>query len=250
MADNETKYESKTVRAIRGTEARTIAKWEQAGWEVVGQSSGRLQTEIRLRRPQPKRPWPLLAGLGGFLVLLMIFVLVMGAIEDEDNTVDSTPTAQPSEEVQASEDPSAPPSQEPQASAPPTDEVLTVANNADLMTLLTTSDNCSETIGDFAATHAGRIIQFDGSIGAMAPHGDATTRYDILVVAGDYSETASAGGPAFQFRDVNTFDLHLTGENIPDTLGVGDNLRVTAEVGEFIPEQCLFLLEPEETTFR
>ena len=31
MADDDVQYESKDVRAIRGTEARTIAKWQKDG---------------------------------------------------------------------------------------------------------------------------------------------------------------------------------------------------------------------------
>lgn len=38
MADGQPQYEIKTVQAIRGTEARTIAKWENDGWEVTGQA--------------------------------------------------------------------------------------------------------------------------------------------------------------------------------------------------------------------
>ena len=96
----------------------------------------------------------------------------------------------------------------------------------------------------------GRTIDFDGNIAYMNPHGSYTTRSDLLIAAGDYSTTAFAG-PKFQFWDVNiTNDLHLTGSNIPDTIGMGTNLRVVAEVGEYNSTSGLFLLEPVRTEVR
>ena len=138
------------------------------------------------------------------------------------------------------------PSEEPSEDAA---EVLTVGASADLATLLA-ADSCSDVVARFAETYDGSVIQFDGYIGAMNHHGDYETRYDILIGAGDFSET-SAPGPAMQFRDVNvTNDLHLTGPNVPDTIGVGTNLRVTAKVGEYESASCLLLLEPVSTEVR
>lgn len=136
------------------------------------------------------------------------------------------------------------------AADPAADEVLTPANNADLATLLTEGNNCDDSIGQFAANYRGRTIEFDGNIADMAPHGDASTRFDILIYAGDF-DPASATGPSFQFRDVNIVsDLGLTGPNIPDTLEQGINLRFKAELGDFDADSCLFLLAPITTTMR
>ena len=101
----------------------------------------------------------------------------------------------------------------------------------------------------FAETYRGRIIEFDGNIAAMNRHGDSETRFDILLYAGDYSETVAIG-PAIQFRDVNYQDLHLTGPNAPDSVGQGINLHITAEVGEYEAGSCLFLLNPVSTEVR
>lgn len=93
-----------------------------------------------------------------------------------------------------------------------------------------------------------RSLEFDGSIAAMNKHGDSDTRYDILIHAGDHSES-SAIGPYFQFRDVNiTFDLHLTGST--DSIGVGNNLHIIATVKDYDRDQCLFILEPVSTEVR
>jgi hypothetical protein len=84
----------------------------------------------------------------------------------------------------------------------------------------------------------------------MNNHGDYKTRYDILVGAGDYSNS-SASGPNFQFKNVNTtYDLHLTGSNIPDTIGVGDNLHIVAQVEDYNTTQQLFFLKPISTEVR
>ena len=129
------------------------------------------------------------------------------------------------------------------ATTPVEAEHLTVENSADLAALLAEPDYCADRIAAFAATYRGRVIEFDGNIAVMSRHGDSETRFDVLVYPGDYSET-SVIGPAFQFRDVNYQDLHLTGPDVPDSVGQGINLRITAEVGEYETSSCLFLLEP------
>ncbi|WP_427286793.1 DUF4839 domain-containing protein [Bacillus tropicus] len=128
------------------------------------------------------------------------------------------------------------------------DVVLTPENSPELAALLAGPD-CGSDVAAFAAAHRGQTIAFPGNIGAMAPHGDAKTRYDILIGAGDYSPT-SATGPNFQFRDENTInDLHWTG-SVPDTIDVGTNLSVTAEVDRYEERSCLILLEPVTTAVR
>lgn len=136
------------------------------------------------------------------------------------------------------------------ATSPTGDEIATAENNHDFAALLTVSDNCSEQVRTFASDYASRTIQFDGSIDAVGPHGDYDTRYDFLISAGDFSKTSSSGGPAFQIRDAGTRDLHLTGDEVPEAVGVKDDLRITAEVDRYFPEQCLLLLEPVEITVR
>lgn len=244
LADNDVQYESKDVRAIRGTEARTIAKWQKAGWEFVAQSQRPLlQSKLTFRRPKPKKPWRLLAVLGGGVLLLIVFAIVMGTIRSGGSN--PAPTTPPTKSAVA---PSKSPSAKP--TTPAKEQTLTVENNQDLVALLS-GPNQGPTIEDFAAKYKGRTIEFDGSIGAMAPHDGYKTRYDILISPGDYSETHSSGGPSFQLRDVNTTsDLHLTGDNIPDHIGVGDNIHIVAQVEEFEPDSLLFLLKPISTQFR
>lgn len=249
MADDGVKYETRTVRTIRGAESRTVSKWEKEGWEVVSQSRGKLQTEITIRRPKPKTPWRLAVIGGGTLAVLVIALIANGIIREQGHAEPAqTPAASASETTPTE---SERPSQEPTPieSAEAGGVVLTPESNADLAAILGLGDYCDGSIAAFAEKYRGQTIAFDGNIAAMNSHDGASTRYDILIGVGDYSET-SASGPAFQFRDVNTtIDLHYTG-NMPDTIGVGTNLHITARIDEYEPNSCLFLLGPVETAFR
>ncbi|MEV8172671.1 DUF4839 domain-containing protein [Microbacterium sp. NPDC077486] len=240
------KYETKTVQTVRGTEKLMVAKWEKDGWELVTQNPGKLRTELVFRRPKPPLPWKLLAIIGGVLVVLGVFIGIMATIsggKDDNAAPASTPST---ESVTPRDEPSTEP-EEPVASAPAEETPLTIENNADLAALLTGPAE-GPTVEAFAQKYSGQLIEFDGAIGAMNNHEGYTTRYDILIVSGDYSETHSNGGPSFQFRDVNiTNDLHLTDDS-PGTIGVGDNVRVIARVESF--EDPLFQLEPVQTSVR
>ena len=43
---DDVQYESKTVKAIRGMEARMVAKGTGDGWELVGQTPGTIGSEL------------------------------------------------------------------------------------------------------------------------------------------------------------------------------------------------------------
>lgn len=155
-----------------------------------------------------------------------------------------TPTVEVTQE--STPEPTPPPTPEPTPGAEP---VLTVADNADFAGLAALTDQCSDTQRAFVEKYAGRVLQFDGSVGALNQHENYRTRFDILVNFGD--DGLGTKGPNFQFRDVSIVsDLNLTGDNVPDSMRVGDNLRITAEVDEFEPNTCLFLLEPVVTEYR
>lgn len=250
MADDGVQYEFKSVRAIRGTEVRSIAKWQEDGWEFVDQNQGTLRTTLNFRRPKLKVPRVPIAVAAGVVLLLAIVVGIGSALEGGDDK-DTKSVKSPSETtVVAGEKPSETPKAEESASdESDAEQILTVENSKDLAALLAVRDNCDETIGTFAAKYEGRTIEFDGSIASMHNHGDYKTRYDILVYPGDKGPK-SVVGPAFKFDDVNVPGLHLTGGNIPDSVGTGDLLHVVARVGEYNPDQCLFFLEPVSTEIR
>ncbi|MGO4186379.1 DUF4839 domain-containing protein [Pseudarthrobacter sp. TAF60_1] len=261
MAGDDASYEIKSVQTVRGMEARTMAKWEKEGWEFVTQSQEPLlRTKLTFRRLKPKRPRYLLPAAAGALLLIGIIVAVGVAQEGDDTPEANTPPTNAAvvQSEQPSNKPSEKPSQttEPSAPATPTplastaEQTLTVQNNAELAALLTATDLDYDRIEGFATKYKGRTIEFDGNIADMNNHGDYKTRYDILIGAGNYSAT-SMPGPNFQFKDVNIVsDLHLTGSNIPDGLGKGNNLHIIARVEGFNRTQGLFFLKPVSTSVR
>ena len=123
------------------------------------------------------------------------------------------------------------------------EEILTTDNCKDLSDILSTKDEFDSRIKDFAQKYAGKTIEFDGNTAYVSQHGDYKTRFDYLIYAGDYSETIFSG-PSFQFSDVNYYDLHLTGDNVPDTFGIGLNIHIVATVGEYNETSGLFQLKP------
>jgi hypothetical protein len=274
---DDVQYEFTSVQAIRGTERKTIAKWEKDGWALDSRNQGLLRTEMTFRRVKPAtlgariraafgRLEPtvqrtLLVSSAAVVLLLVVGIVFLGI---RSGGSPSQPTASATEaDAAASREPTQP--SEPQqpaatSSAVPTipaaddgtaaDEVLTVENNEDLAALLAIKTPGAAEVGEFAAEYRGRTIEFDGNIAYMNNHGGYTTRYDLLIYAGDFS-TTTVSGPNFQFRDVNiTNDLHLTGPNIPDTIGAGDNLHIVARVVDYNRTSELFFLEPVSTQVR
>ncbi len=268
MADSgDVKYRYQSMKVIRGREASTITKMQSDGWELHRRDQGRLRTEMTFRRAKKPTPWRLVAALA-VVALVVIAVGGIVALQGEDNIpgeATTSPSQEPPTPATATETASPAPTQtqpptpatatetaspaptQTQPPTPATDEVLTVDNNPDLQTLLTSGEdyNLSKT---FSKTYEGRTIEFNGNVANTMPHGDYDTRFDFLVYAGDYSETVANPGPSFQFRDVNFYDLNLQGRG--SSVGTGDNLHIVAEVGAFEPRSGLFLLEPISTQLR
>lgn len=130
-----------------------------------------------------------------------------------------------------------------------TEEVLNVNNCEELAALLSLKDEFDPSIAEFASKYQGRTIEFDGNVAYVSPHEGYNTRFDYLIYAGDYSES-EVSGPSFQFEDVNYYDLHLEGDNVPDTFDVGLNIHVVAKIIEYDSESGLFKLEPVAITMR
>lgn len=250
MTGEQPKYETRTVKSVRGLESRTQTRWEQDGWELVTMTQGRLQSQLEFRRPNKRVGRPTLIATGAGAAALVV-VIVLGATggfgSGEDAPAEAkAPTASATSATTTAVRPSKVAAPSPTTDAP---AVITAENSPQFAALLQLTDTCDASLAAFADGNKGRIVRFDGSIGAMAPHGSAKTRYDILIGAGDFSET-SAPGPAFQFNDVNTtYDMHYKNEG-PGRIGVGTNLGISAEVADYNADQCLFHLRPVATSFR
>ncbi|CAL9406826.1 DUF4839 domain-containing protein [Streptomyces sp. enrichment culture] len=236
---NEIKYEYKVVQTVRGTDGLVISKMQKDGWELVEQLPGRLRTTLNFRRPKRPLPWRLI-GAGAAVLVVLAAIIVTGVAlgdGDEERGASASSTA-------IDEKPSASPPADELAAA----EVITAQNNREFAALLK-ADPCSEANVSFATKHAGQTIAFDGSIRHMASYGDDQTRYDFLLGPGDKGPQTT-DGPNFKYEDVNTGNLHLTGQQAPATVAVGDKFRFVAEVIEFKRVQCVFRLAPVLTEAR
>lgn len=87
MVDEDVSYEVKTVQTMRGTEVRSIAKWQRAGWELVDQNTGILRTTLNFRRMKPKLPLFALAMAGGALALIAAIIGIGAALESGSGAV-------------------------------------------------------------------------------------------------------------------------------------------------------------------
>ncbi|MGW2770864.1 DUF4839 domain-containing protein [Streptomyces sp. NPDC001275] len=240
MAD-EIKYEYKTVQTVRGTDGLVISKMQKDGWELVEQAQGRLRSTLNFRRPKKPLPWLLIGAGAAVLVILAAIIGTGAALSDGDEEKDA-----PASSAAASEKPSATPT--PTAAEPTAAEVITPQNNPEFAALLE-ADPCDEANLEFATKHEGKTVAFDGSIRHVAYYGDDQTRYDFLLGPGDKGRQTT-DGPNFKYEDVNTGNLHLTGKQVPATVGVGDKFRFVAEVVEFNSVQCIFRLAPVSTEIR
>lgn len=129
-----------------------------------------------------------------------------------------------------------------------TEEILNVDNCEELAAILSLKDEFDTSIKVFAEKYDGRIIEFDGNVAYVSPHENYDTRFDYLIYVGDYNEDFL--GPRLQFENVNYYDLHLKGDNIPDTFGMGINIHIVAEIEEYDENSGLFKLTPVSITMR
>ncbi len=90
-----TRYEHKTIKAVRGTDRLVVAKWEKRGWELVDQTQGKVSTNLAFRRPKPRVTWRYLA-LGALLIALAGAITV-GVLTERDDPGEkaSAPDASP-----------------------------------------------------------------------------------------------------------------------------------------------------------
>lgn len=238
MSEDIQEFEFKEVRAVRGLVAKTISKLESDGWELVSQDEGKLQTKLNFRRPKKKLPVKALVIGGVAVTAVLATIITIGAI-----TESKTKPAPEAAQTQA-DSVSAKPSATPTATAPQT---LTVANNSDLAALLESNGEDLALNQAFYDKYKNALIEFDGNIAYMAPHGDYKTRYDALIQAGDYSETKLIG-PPFRVIDVNFYDFHLTGPNAPDSVRQRDNVHVIGKITGW--KDPAFTMEIVSTTVR
>ena len=114
---------------------------------------------------------------------------------------------------------------------------------ADLNSLLSSSDTNASW---FSASYRGREITFDGWVADMTNHEGYDTRFDVLILAGDNGASPMTG-PNFRLTDVNIYDMNVTNS---DTLRKGDNVTITAIVGEYNSSSDWLELDPVSMSIR
>jgi hypothetical protein len=77
------RYEHKTVKALRGVERMVIAKWEKRGWELSDQTSGTMRTDLTFRRSKPRVTRQALA-IGALAGVCAAGTAIGGLTEGED----------------------------------------------------------------------------------------------------------------------------------------------------------------------
>lgn len=163
----------------------------------------------------------------------------------EEKKTDSEPSQKKETEKPEAEDADSP-EQTGEATQPVSnqDTVLTTANCPDLATLLSSGDMDASW---FVSKYAGKTIEFDGNIAYLAPHANYTTRWDVLINAGDYDPN-HALGPEMQYENVNTFDMGF--DDSLDEIRTGTNVHIKAIVKDYNTSTCLLHLEPVSMSAR
>ncbi|MEE0663496.1 MAG: DUF4839 domain-containing protein [Collinsella bouchesdurhonensis] len=163
----------------------------------------------------------------------------------EEKKTDSEPSQKKETEEPEAEDVDSP-EQTDEATQPASDQdtVLTTANCPDLATLLSSGDMDASW---FVSKYAGKTIEFDGNIAYLAPHANYTTRWDVLINAGDYDPN-HALGPEMQYENVNTIDMGF--DDSLDEIRTGTNVHIKAIVKDYNASTCLLHLEPVSMSAR
>lgn len=132
-----------------------------------------------------------------------------------------------------------------EASEEPIPEVIG-QDHPDLAAILTS--NRPELGRQFAEKYKGKVIEFDGHVAYINPHGNYKTLYDILIDGGDW----------VSLEQTNYFGINMQFQNIApamsvlselDDLYLGQNLHIKARVLEFTRGELL-ILEPIEVSAR
>lgn len=166
--------------------------------------------------------------------------------ENEDDSTSSEESKAETDDAE-NEPSSSSNSSEGKSESPQTDEGnISMQNNQEFAQILAGGDS-GQAIESFANKYQGRNIEFDGYTASVLPHDSNKTRFDYLILAGNVGGTH---GPNFHFSDVNYYDLHLTGDNVPSSFTEGLNIHVIAEIESYDSASGLFELKPISITMR
>lgn len=124
---------------------------------------------------------------------------------------------------------------------------LTVENCEEMADIFSNKKEFRPEYKTFAALHAGDEMEFDAFIADVQNHGSYTTRWDFLLMYGDYVDENTIGnGPYLQFQDVGRLELGYDG----DGLHAGMNVHVIAKVQSYDENRGILVLTPVEVSDR
>lgn len=135
-----------------------------------------------------------------------------------------------------------------QTPAPTKAANITVDNNAEFASLMRMENfDDADSLRQFSNMHRGDVIEFEGCIVVVVPHKDYNTRFDVLLIGGDYDANRTVTGPVFWYENVNYYDMNVIGS---DTVTQGMNFRVVAKIDNFNEEGCCIMLDPVSMEYR
>ena len=132
-------------------------------------------------------------------------------------------------------------------------ENITFKNNTDFAAALNASHYSDSVVSKFATSNIGKTIEFDGYTAYVENYSDSfktySTRFNYTIFTGNADSFGkSTKGPLFLIKNVNYYDLKLSGNNIPDTFSIGLNVHIVAEIKEF--NDGIIVINPIKITMR
>ncbi|HEM5200780.1 TPA: DUF4839 domain-containing protein [Streptococcus suis] len=121
-------------------------------------------------------------------------------------------------------------------------------DNPDFAYILSNPDEAKAK--EFFEKYKGVIVEFDGHVAHVMPHGSYDTRFDYLIEGGDWVDenTSNYFGVPMKFENVNFYDLKLVDDT--DSVQLGQNLHIKARITGVAKLGQLIFLEPVELRSR
>lgn len=123
---------------------------------------------------------------------------------------------------------------------------ITVDNNPEFAAVLSNRTDDDSSYIAFAEKYNNQIIEFDGHIEYLGLYEDYNTRWEALIVFGDWAGWESSyTGPVFKTRDFNMQEV--TFEGLMET---EMNVHVVARIEKYDEQAQLFFIDPITITQR
>lgn len=260
MDNQSSNYKTRKVTVSQGKKESTLAKMKADGWELIEQLDGTSRSMLTFQKPV-KSHTMLLAVLSAVGVIALVagialFALSQRPAETTAGTSTETSAAAPASSPDSPDylSPSAESAdQSPTASVIDEDfeedtVAMTVKNSPEFAKILAGPEYCSGAIDDFAKTYVGEIIEFDGHVSTIRPNAIRKDALDTLIRSGNYGYKK---GPVFKFEeDSSELDSGIGLDDPTIPVEEGQSLHIVAKIKSYDLNNCLFYLEPIETTLR